>query len=351
MSAYQISTKELAAALSAVKPGVTPSAPYVMLTADDGDMSVVADNLDIRVAAVVPDAIGSGDVVALHAPLAAFVAKVDAGAITAQVGDDRTLELRAGRSKMRVGTVATDTFPQRPRPDSEPSVLTADEWATIRALVPFTATRSADGILTGVSIDPEGAVAQDRLRLAMWDHPFGFSAVVPGQVIAAVGDVADSVSLTYDGGTLEVAGGGVIVTSSVLAGDYPSVRPQIAEIAPVGTITCDPDELAHAVELASLLSKDGTAGSRVVILDVSDDGLVVESWPAEGSNDVITRQVDATVSNVEDRFAIHSSHVAPFLSVLGCDDEITVNYAGYGKPLIARNRDVTAMIGYIAVKS
>lgn len=348
---YEVPTKELASALSAVKAGVAPTAPYVMLHADEGAMTVAADNLDMRVTVSVPGATGSGDVVALHAPLAAFVAKVNAADTTLGLDDDGTLELRAGRSKMRVGTVEPETFPRRQRPTTKPSLLTTHEWRIVRSLAPFASTRPADGVLGGVSLDGEGAIAQDRLRLGMWDHPFGFDVVLPGQVISAIGETDGDVTIAYDGTALEVADGTVTVTSTEMAGDYPNVRPQLAAITPTGSITCDPVELSHAIELASLLSKDGTAGSRVVILDVSDDGLVVESCPPDGSTDVITREVDATVRDVADRFGVHAAHVAPFLSVLDCDGEMTMDYAGYGKPLIARNGDVTAMVGYIAVES
>lgn len=346
----RVATSTLEAALSAVNPAVSNQRPHVMLRFDGG-LTLLADNGDVGIEADVETGMladGDGEVLIQHKPFAAYVAKANAGEVQMEATDEG-VEFRCGRSKMHLSAVVSDGFPQRPEVDAEPAVLTGEQWARIRSLMPFAATKDSAGALCGIHISEQGAVANDNLRIAGWQHPFGFETLLPVFAVQAIGDGHEQVTVLADDRGLELHAGTVRLRTSRLAAQYPDVWTPLLAFEPTGTITVSSEQLVDAVALASVLSKDGAVNSKVVCFDISETGFVVESWPdaAAAAKDVIVEELDAEVRDVADRFGIHATHVKPMIDAIGAPDDITIEYTRPGVPLIARGDDAISAIGYI----
>lgn len=344
-----VNTTDLAKALASVRPAVANQRPFVMLRTEVG-LEVAADDMDMAVNCSIPAESTKGECLVPYKPLSAFVGKVRAERVAMEV-DGSALVLTAGRSKMTLTTVDSGWFPQRPEPEADvEAVLEVAEWERIRSLVPFAADRTSAGPLQGVYFDGQGAMAHDGLRLGLIDYGFGFTSLVPTSVVAAIGDASEAVRIVADDRAIKLTSGGVTIQSSALAGDYPQVRQPLSTFQKVGSISMVTAEFADAVDRASILSREGTAGSKVVLFRIAADSMIVESWPdasAEAS-DVITEEVEARVDNVEATFGIHAGHLSPVLDLLGRPEELTLTYCGERKPLLLTEGDVIAMVGVIA---
>ena len=148
----RVATSTLEAALSAVNPAVSNQRPHVMLRFDGG-LTLLADNGDVGIEADVETGMladGDGEVLIEHKPFAAYVAKAKAGEVQMDASDEG-VEFRCGRSKMHLSAVVSDGFPKRPAVDAEPVTLTGDQWARIRTLVPFAATKDSSSVASGDS--------------------------------------------------------------------------------------------------------------------------------------------------------------------------------------------------------
>lgn len=344
-----VNTTDLTKALASVRPAVANQRPFVMLRTEVG-LEVAADDMDMAINCSIPAESTNGECLVPYKPLSAFVGKVRAERVAMEV-DGGALKLTAGRSKMTLTTVESGWFPQRPEPEADvEAVLEVAEWQRVRSLVPFASQKESMGPLRGVYFDGDGAMAQDTLRLGLVDYGFGFTTLIPTSVIAAVGEPAEAVKVTADDRSVRLTCGGVTIQSSALAGGYPPVRQPLSTFQKVGSISMVTDEFADAVDRASILSREGTAGSKVVLFRIAADSMVVESWPdaAAEASDVITEEVEARVDNVEATFGIHAGHLSPVLDLLGRPEELILTYCGERRPLLLTEGDVTAMLGVIA---
>lgn len=346
----RVATSTLEAALSAVNPAVSNQRPHVMLRFDGG-LTLLADNGDVGIEASVETGMladGDGEVLIQHKPFAAYVAKANAGEIQMEASAEG-VEFRCGRSKMHLSAVVSDGFPRRPDVAAEAAVLTGEQWARIRSLMPFAATKDSAGPLCGISISERGAIANDNLRIAAWEHPFKFETLLPVSAVQAIGDGHEQVTVLADDRGLELVAGTVRLRTSRLGAEYPQVWGPLMAFEPTGSVTVASEQLIDAVALASVLSKDGTVNSKVVRFDISDDGFKVESWPdaSAAAKDVIVEELDAEVRDVADRFGVHATHVKPMIDAIGSPETVTIEYVRQGVPLIARGDGAVSAIGYI----
>lgn len=228
--------------------GTLPSLSGILVTADTAGVTLRATDMEMGLSLPLAGATVEREGTALlPGRLLGDVARsLPAGDVTVEHrGEQRDVELMAGDAQIHLRVLPAEDFPQLPVPDGDPVKLPAAQLAETIELVARAASRDEiRPILTGVLVQAEEAaltmVATDSYRLsvkhASLEQPISqpLDANVPARalrelarIIAAEG--TDVVEITLPRSQIVFKAGGVVLSSRLIDGQFPSWRQLIPE--------------------------------------------------------------------------------------------------------------------------
>ncbi|MFI3903738.1 DNA polymerase III subunit beta [Ochrobactrum sp. S1502_03] len=277
-TSFTIARGALLPALKAVnraveKRNTIPILGNVLITAENGRLSVTGTNLDMEVTASV-EAPDIGSLVPFTMPSALLhdaVSKFSDGATVKFDGDDAHVNVSAGRSKFRLQVLPASDFPEMSAGEfTHHFNLSGADITTAIAKVSFAiSTEETRYYLNGIYLhrtdDHLAFVATDghRLALVKLSPPEG-SEDMPGVIIpratvsllrhlaSAEGDVA--ISLSTQKIRFEMPGG-IVITSKLIDGNYPDY-PRVIPANNDKSYTVEREALAAALGLVMTLSSE-----------------------------------------------------------------------------------------------
>jgi len=294
------------------KLNTIPILAHVLLRAGDGELSLIATDMELEIVETVPaEVIRAGAATAPAHMIYEIVRKLPEGAqIEIETGDGGTMTLRAGRSQFRLGTMPVDDFPQITTADLQCRFeLTAGE---LKGLIDrtrfaisteetryylngiyFHATRSLTGSGPGAAELPVlRAVATDGHRLARMEIPLPDGAVampgiiVPRKAVAEIRKLADEagdrIELSMSETKIRFAFDTIILTSKLIDGRFPDYE----RVIPAGNdkvLEINAKVLARAVDRVATVSTDK---SRSVKLGLDRGLLTLSATSAEAGSAV-----------------------------------------------------------------
>ncbi len=283
-------TAELARALYRVqgiadKKSTMPILAHVLLSAQDGKLTVSATDMDVGLSGIYEVTIKTPGAVAVHArQLYDIVKSLPGQEVELEKQDNHWLELRSEKSRFRLVGMPADEFPALPsHTQTKTFTIPAAELARMIDRTIFcVSTDDNRHNLSGVFCESPKQktlrmVATDGHRLAFAEHDFGIDipiergVIVPRKgfqelrrVLEGDKEPLTNVELGFSGNSGVLRAGNVVLTTRLVEGqfpDYEQVIPKSAEkIAKIKRST-----LAEALKRVSLLSQGRAYGVRLTL--------------------------------------------------------------------------------------
>lgn len=273
-----------------------PILANVLLSADGGQLTVTATDLDVQVSSSAP-AEGTLETTVDAKRLADIARRLSGDVVTLSLKDDK-LTVKSGRSRFVLPTLPVSDFPRLDADDlGAPFQL---DFAELVAPVKFAISSEATRYyLCGVHLHntAEGgirAVATDGHRLA---HNTAVGApTIPAVIIPAktVGIVpAGLVDVSLSQNKVRFATADTIIVSKLIDGSYPDYQ-RVIPANNTNVATVDRKELASAVARATAVASERGRGAKFTIagdniaIDMkADDGTAHEDVEASYSGEPI----------------------------------------------------------------
>ncbi len=288
-----------------------PILANVLVRAGDGSVELTATDMDLSVIESVPASVSQSGAITVSAhTLFDIVRKLEEGA-QIEIGggsEEGQLPLRAGRSSLKLATLASEEFPVMSDDDMPHSFqLPAKMLRTLIDRTRFAiSTEETRYYLNGIYLHAASddanpvlrAVATDGHRLARMDVPLpDGAAAMPGIIVPrktinelrklideADGDIDVSLSDTK----IRFAIDGIVLTSKLIDGTFPDYN----RVIPAGNdkelkVNCKRFE--RAVDLVSTIS---TEKSRAIKLSLSDNNLVLSATSPDSGSATEELEVD-----------------------------------------------------------
>lgn len=312
----------LATAASVIERKSTiPALANVLLTAEDGKLTIRATDLDLSIDTQVAAEVTTPGALTVQADLLANVVKrMPKGGHVNLTEKDGRLHVSSGRSKFDFATLPVDQYPEIASDEyGSEFAIAADELSRLIGKAAFAmSTEETKWFLNGIYLHPtaEGitAVATDGHRLAkVWsDANDDFHGVIiPRKTVGelrkvlatAIGDVQVSVSETK----IRFDLGDTVIVSKVVDGTFPDY----ARIIPQGypnTARVDAKAFSSAASLVAMVSEDKV---RAVTINVGKDSLHLE---VAGGNHKAEDDVEAVVNGEACRVGCNSKYLSEVLA-------------------------------------
>ncbi|WP_273794348.1 DNA polymerase III subunit beta [Brucella intermedia] len=332
---FKIERRALLPALSAVnraveKRNTIPILGYVLLKPDNGCLTVIGTGIDVEVKAQAQQS-GVEDFKPFTVPSALLhsaVSKFPDGCEIGFTGNDATVQVTAGRSRLQMPILPAADFPAMTEDGfTHHFRLPASTFARVLATVGFAvSTEETRYYLNGIFMNPDGPhlafVATDGHQFSHMKVPAPEGcAVMPGVIIPR-GILNLLLHCTKAEGEVDIClserkiraafQDGVTVTSKLVEGTYPDYR----RIIPTGYerfYHVDRDALQAAVSRVSLVAGEKSEGVRFTF----------------GSDDVQLEINNPATGRTEETVALSESHPA--------ETAITLNYRYCNNVLNATN--------------
>lgn len=345
-----VEQKDLAALLSRVvstveKRNVIPILANVLLSTDEGIITVTATDLDMAVRSQCAATIEKHGAVTFNAAMAAsIVGKLPKGRLITISYDDRNVTISSGSASFDLASLPADEFPELANAEYQSSFTApASDLKRLLDLSAFAmSSESTRYYLCGVYFHPNEqgmvrAVTTDGHRLARIDSEIKAEfpgVILPSKFVAEIrkqlseGDVTVSVSSSK----IKFDMGDTVMTTKVIEGvfpDYSRVIPQGNNIV----VTADADDMKAASDLVALVSGERTKGVRMAFKDGQCDMEVNGANNEKGKESVdIEKEGDDIVIGLNSRYA------ADVLShVIG--DKVVMRFGGSGDPCVVQPAD------------
>jgi DNA polymerase III subunit beta len=248
-----LSGDNLASALQIVSRAVStratlPSLGGIQLQAADGRLTLRATDMELGLTMTLDDAqVESPGTVLLPGRLLGDVVRsLPAGEVTLALRPEpRDVEITASAARFHLRTLPTEDFPRIPELGESPATLPATPLAATIDRVARAASRDeVRPILTGVLFQAEGSkltmVATDSYRLSVkhteLESPLAepIEANVPARALRELARIigqggAEEVALSLDRNQAVFRAGGVVLSSRLIEGQFPSWRQLIPE--------------------------------------------------------------------------------------------------------------------------
>lgn len=248
--------------------------------------------------------------------------------------DGQKVSITCGRFRSALAVMPLDEYPLLPAQPTTAGAVDTQVLAQAVAQVSIAASRDDTlPLLTGVHIEIDGErmtlLATDRYRLAMreleWtpaDPSIETIALVKARILT---DVAKSMtsgakvelglSNEVQAGASSLIGfeaGGRRTTSTLMDGDYPSVRRLFPDSTPIQAV-CDRHALLEAVKRMSLVAERKTS----VRMSFTEGRLVLEA--GQGENAQASEAIDATLYGEDIATAFNPQFLIDGLAVMDTD--------------------------------
>ncbi len=319
--------------------GALPSLGGILVAATDGALTMRATDNELALTSTLSDAKleQEGTVLLPGRLFADVVRSLPPGEVSVELrSEQRDVEIAGGSARFHLRTLPADDFPRLPELEGEVAKLPAAPLAATIDLVARAASRDeVRPILTGVLLQAEGntltMVATDSYRLSVkhtqLDGPVSqtLEANVPAKalrelarIIAASGADEVEISLPRNQAVFSVAG--VILSSRLIEGQFPSWRQLIPEAFEHDVHLPREEFLEIAKRISQLAQRNAplrlafSEGELTVAAETPDIGDASEAMPApysgepleiafnpqflvEGAESVATEQVAIQLSS------------------------------------------------------
>lgn len=282
----KVQTNDIASALAVVTRAVStkainPIQTCVLLEAEDNGLTLTGSGGAMSIRVSIPAMVSeSGSVAADGGMLAALARKLPA-AETNMEASCGTLRVRSGSSRTNLAAHSGDEYPPAitAKGGTEVTVKSGTLKRSISQVIYCVAQDETRQILTGILMDASGdgikMVALDGFRMAEAVTDGFFSecrAVVPGpsakELERILPDTDEDVTVTVGSGRMTADCGGVVFSTTLLAGDYIDY----AKLIPADFATrtmADRSDLLKAIDRAELMARN--VHNNLVQLTVSDE--------------------------------------------------------------------------------
>jgi DNA polymerase-3 subunit beta len=225
-----------------------PSLGGILLNAESGSLTLRATDMELGVTLSLADvgADRDGTVLVPGRLLVDVIRSLPDGPVSLEHRtEQRDVEITAGGARFHLRTLPAEDFPRLPEPDGETVKLPAGPLAETIELVARAASRDeVRPILTGVLVQAEGdtltMVATDSYRLSVKHTvieggvPQQLEANVPARALRELARViasegADEVEIAMPRNQALFRAGGVLLSSRLIEGQFPSWRQLIPE--------------------------------------------------------------------------------------------------------------------------
>lgn len=296
-----ISRTDLVRALScAVKAtesrNTIPILANALLSADGGQLTVTATDLDVEVSAM---ASAEGAIsTTVDAKRLSDIARRLSGDVVTLALKDGQLIVKSGRSRFTLPTLPVEDFPRLGAGD--PDVTFKLDFSALIAPVKFAISSEATRYyLCGVHLHntAEGgirAVATDGHRLAhntASGMPQIPAVIIPAKTVGLV--PAGEVSMSLSANKVRFATADTVIVSKLIDGTFPDYQ-RVIPANNTNVVTVDRKDLANAVARASAVASERgraakftMAGDNIAIDIAAQDGTAHEDVPAQYSGEPI----------------------------------------------------------------
>lgn len=345
----------LAAALTKVtaiveRRNAIPIIGNVVLTADEGKLTVKGTDLDIEVTDTVFANVDASGVTTVNADtLAGIVKKAPNGALISLKMEKTDLVVSFGRSVFKLSTLPADDFPAMASGDYESTFeISASNLGRMFGKTAFAmSTEETRYYLNGVYLHSKDgnilAVSTDGHKLAKitveQDSAFP-GVIVPRKAVVEVRKALsdDPITVSVSPTKIRFASGATVIVSKVIDGTFPDYARVIPTAHP-HEFTVKAQSMRDAADRVAMVAEDK---SRAVALEIGNDVITLQS---RGTNSEATDEVDAEVSGEKVRIGFSSRYLAEALAQ--CDTgNVVVQYKDRSSPCVILPEDDA---GFMAV--
>ncbi|MFA5309233.1 MAG: DNA polymerase III subunit beta [Dehalococcoidales bacterium] len=313
-----------------------PITNNVLLSAENGQLKLVATNLEMAVSCWIGAKIEEEGAITVPARLLTeFVSSLPGDTIAINLSPQtKTLGLKCARFEARISGVDAKEFP--PIPSVDEGVTTSVEVETLRQainqVVFAAATEESRPVLTGVCAQFEGSTltlaAADGFRLAVFKLPITdkveqkTEVIIPARTLAELnrlmGDQEEAVSITLNPNKSQVLFRlkSTELVSQLVQGTFPNYS-QLIPKSYNTRVMVSVKEFQQATKTASIFARDGSGIVRLVITPGSETNpgrLSVSARSEEIGDDV--GEIDATVEGADAKIAFNGKYLTDVLGVL-----------------------------------
>jgi len=313
-----------------------PITNNVLLTAEKGQLKLVATNLEMAISCWIGAKIEEEGAITVPARLLTeFVSSLPSDTIAINLSPQtKTLGLKCARFEARISGVDAKEFP--PIPSVDEGITTSVEVETLRQainqVVFAAATEESRPVLTGVCTQFEGSTltlaAADGFRLAVFKLPIKekFSqkteVIIPARTLAELnrlmGDQEEAVSITLNPNKSQVLFRlkSTELVSQLVQGTFPNYS-QLIPKSYNTRVMVNVKEFQQATKTASIFARDGSGIVRLVVTPGSETNpgrLAISARSEEIGDDV--GEIDATVEGADAKIAFNGKYLTDVLSVL-----------------------------------
>ena len=285
-----------------------PILANVLIRANEGEVSLVATNLDMGIKVYVPVVSAKNGVITVPARIISeIVGNLPRGEVVKMKLENTTLEIVAGRYRSKVNGVIADDFPELPATDEKDAVtykVPMEQFRLGMSEVVFAASGDTTRpMLTGVCFNTRKGTlyiaGTDGYRLAerkfVENVKSEVRAVVPRatlqEVLRSLSDEMEEVEMMFTETQVRFRMGEVEVVSKLIDGSYPDYLILLPKDLGV-TVVAEKGELMRMVKMAMVFARE--TNGAVVCRAVKDEGkFIVSSVANEAGENSSEMKVEA----------------------------------------------------------
>lgn len=316
-----------------------PILANVLLTAEDGHLTIRATDLDIEVTTRVECTVDNPGSTTLDAKLLSDGVKrmAKGGTVTIDATDTKCA-VKCGRTKFSLAQLPADDFPKLGNDEYDATFsISAESLGRLLGKAAFAmSTEETRYYLQGIYLHPTDqgitAVATDGHRLAkVWsDQSEDFKGViVPKKAVGIARSIFDigNVDVSISGGKIRLDAGDTVIVSKVIDGTFPDYSRIIPQNLP-SNLRVDAVYFARATASVAIVCEDKK--TRGVALDIGSDSVTLTvAGNVNDAEDV----VDAAVYGDELRIGFNSKYLADAMAQAEGGD-IDMHYNGPTDPAL-----------------
>lgn len=352
--------------LVASKPTTTkspiPVLGNILMTLDEKGLHLLGSNGELAIKTLIPIRVNDMEVIRIYSEGACLVSskiivemirKLEGNEIDFELFDGSIAKIEDGRTKYNLNSVRPDEYPEI---DLDKTGVTFEveskKFVKMVDQTSFAAsTKEQRPILTAIHLEAsEGeltAIATDSARLAkktieIKDNVV-FAANIPARVLQEIAKTIEGtpgvslVEITVSDKKVLFEFDGTIVSSRLIAGDYPNTK-NIIPKSYNSFLEVNANELLKAMERVALLAANER--ENIVKLSLSENGVVVSSRsPLSGS----ATETISTCKYSGEALDISFNYLFVSAAIKACQSEdVNIGFLGEMKPFSVRvNEDPT----------
>jgi DNA polymerase-3 subunit beta len=317
-------------------------------------LEITGSDSDITVWTLIPNTLNEKEIIRNGSQGAALVnahvltevvRKFEGAELSFEIIDNAIAKLDDGKSTFKLNSIVAEEYPEiNLERTGNAFSLSAADLTTLVSQTAFAALdKDTRPILMAINLRADGgkltATATDSARLSRKsiaiDPSLHFSANVPAKTLSQVVSLlegADEVEMSATAEKVVFSFGTTLVSSSLIAGDYPAVSSSIIPNNFNYYLDVNAQQLLNAVDRVSVLVTDRAS---VVKLSMADDQVEVSSSSDQtGSGVEKLTTIQYTGERLE--IAFNAAFVSQAVRALGSED-VRLSFVGEMKPFVIRN--------------